>query len=62
MDWKCVDKFLESCSNESWLSHISLLLRSSSNSNGPQSNTNTNLDVKIVEKLAVLLQKLSKIK
>ena len=62
MEWKHLDKFLESCSNESWLSQISLLFRNSGISNSMQTSTNTNLDVKIVEKLAVLLQRLSKIK
>lgn len=65
MDWLHLDKFLESCSNESWFSQISLLVKNSSASSNSSSNslmTNSNLDVKIIEKLAVLFQKLSKIR
>ena len=65
MDWLHLDKFLESCSNESWFSQISLLVKNSSTISASTTNsmmTNSSLDVKIIEKLAVLFQKLSKIR
>ncbi|XP_071846901.1 coiled-coil domain-containing protein 138-like isoform X3 [Apostichopus japonicus] len=43
-------KFLESCCNEGWFQACSLLLKS------------TSLDLKILEKISILLQKLSKLK
>eukprot|EP00058_Branchiostoma_floridae_P025874 XP_002611364.1 hypothetical protein BRAFLDRAFT_73240 [Branchiostoma floridae] len=42
--------FLDSCSNESWFRACALLLRT------------PNLDIKLLEKLSIILQKLSKIK
>ncbi|XP_035681532.1 coiled-coil domain-containing protein 138-like [Branchiostoma floridae] len=43
-------RFLDSCSNESWFRACALLLRT------------PNLDIKLLEKLSIILQKLSKIK
>ncbi|XP_019621790.1 PREDICTED: coiled-coil domain-containing protein 138-like [Branchiostoma belcheri] len=43
-------RFLDSCSNESWFRACALLLRT------------PNLDMKVLEKLSIILQKLSKIK
>jgi hypothetical protein len=49
------DRLLESCSNECWFSHLAFLFKQ-------QPNSHSSLDMKIIEKLSVLLQKLSKIK
>ena len=55
-----MNTFFDSCSNEAWFSHIALLFK---NTNPKESGSlNTSLDIKILEKLSVLLQKLSKIK
>ena len=51
VDWKQVNAFLDSCGNETWFAHIAGLLKNQ-----------TVLDLKCLEKLSVLLQKLSKIK
>jgi hypothetical protein len=64
---KYLDKFLESCSNELWFSNISIIFRNSNivSSSSIQTNTgmnSVNLNIKIVEKLSVLLQKLSTLK
>ena len=62
IDSEILDNFLESCSNESWFSHISLLFKTPSTNSQISSSTGPLLDVKVIEKLSVLLQKLSKIK
>jgi len=48
--------FLESCSNETWFSHIAVVLKSTGLQN------TVKLEVNFLEKLSVLLQKLSKIR
>jgi hypothetical protein len=65
-----LEPFLESCSNELWFSNISIVLKNvntNSNSSVGQTISNlstnsANIDVKLVEKMSLLLQKLSKIK
>lgn len=61
IEWKLLAKFLESCSNESWFSQISILLRNSNVNSSPSVNSNC-LDLKIIEKISILMQKLSKIR
>ena len=53
-DWEHLETFLESCSNESWFSHISVILKNTNMPNGVK------LEINFLEKLSVLLQKLSK--
>jgi hypothetical protein len=69
VECKHSEPFLESCSNELWFSNISIVLKNanavSSNPGGQMSCSNlssTNIDIKLAEKMSVLLQKLSKIK
>jgi hypothetical protein len=55
-DWEYVEIFLESCSNETWFSHIGVIMKSVNIPNAVK------LDINFFEKLSVLLQKLSQIK
>lgn len=61
IEWRMVGKFLDSCSNESWFSQISILLRNSNVNCSPSASSNC-LDLKVIEKLSILMQKLSKIR
>jgi hypothetical protein len=66
VEGKHLEPFLESCSNEIWFSNISIVLKNANIvTSGPGLGLNsnsTNVDIKLVEKMSVLLQKLSKIK
>ncbi|RNA41757.1 coiled-coil domain-containing protein [Brachionus plicatilis] len=61
IEWKLVGKFLESCSNENWFSQISIVLRNSNVNSSPSANSNC-LDLRVIEKISILMQKLSKIR
>lgn len=55
-DWEYLKLFLESCSNETWFSHIAVIMKSTGLQNGVK------LELTLLEKLSVMLQKLSKIR
>ncbi|CAF0714398.1 unnamed protein product [Brachionus calyciflorus] len=69
VEWTKQSQFLNSCSNEYWFSQMSILLRNSnvttcdafsSSSSISLANSQNSLDLRIIEKMSILYQKLSK--
>ena len=68
LDWPEQEKFMETCGNETWFSHVSLLFKANASSSTALNSNNSGnfsfngIDIKVLEKLSILLQKLSRIK